>query len=60
MSRYILSLRDYQFCVICLFICIYFIVCKASKKRNWMWDFVSIKSCKAFIIYVKKKFPLIF
>lgn len=56
MSRYILSLRDYRFCVICLFICIYFIVCKASKKRNWMWDFVSMKSCKAFIIYVKKTF----
>lgn len=56
MSRYILSLCDYRFCVICLFICIYFIVCKASKKRNWMWDFVSMKSCKAFIIYVKKTF----
>lgn len=60
MSRYIISLRDYRFCVFCLFICIYFIVCKASKKRNWMWDFVSMKSCKAFIIYVKKNFPLIF
>lgn len=60
MSRYILSLCDYRFCVICLFICIYFIVCKASKKRNWMWDFVSMKSCKAFIIYVKKNFSLIF
>lgn len=34
MSRYILSLRDYRFCVICLFICIYFIVCKASKKTQ--------------------------
>lgn len=54
------TITDYQFCVICLFICIYFIVCKASKKRNWIWDFVSMKSCKAFIIYVKKNFPLIF
>lgn len=56
MSRYILSLRDYQFCVICLFICIYFIVCKASKKRNWMWNLYQWSPVKHLLYMLKKTF----
>lgn len=56
MSRYILSLHDYQFCVICLFICIYFIVCKASKKRNWMWNLYQWSPVKHLLYMLKKTF----
>lgn len=56
MSRYILSLRDYQFCVICLFICIYFIVCKASKNAIGCGILYQWSPVKHLLYMLKKTF----